>query len=134
MAQCAKCVALSQTPKVKEAGAHLGAMDGKPIRMRLDYAPPGKVRREVTIFTMFSCPEDGCRSLWWHGIAKDGSFVEWQHATEARQSLKSMMRPVENQNRGAGNSRPCAAPHEAQRPVVDLSTHVPVSLGITRVL
>jgi len=134
MAQCAKCVALSQAPNVKEAGAHLNAMDGKPVRMRLDYAPSGKVRREVTIFTMFHCPEDGCRDVWWRGIAKDGSFVEWQHASEARQSLNYMVRPVDNRSRGLGNSGPRAAPHEVQRPVVDLSTHVPVSLGITRVL
>jgi len=133
MAQCAKCIALSQTPKVKEAGAHLNAMDGKPTRMRLDYAPAGKVHREVTIFTMFTCPEDGCRAVWWHGVSKDGSFVEWQHASEARLSLNCMMRPVDN-HKGAGNSGPRAASYEAQRPVVDLSTHVPVSLGITRVL
>ncbi len=134
MAQCAKCAALSQTPKVKEAGAHLAAMDGKPVRMRLDYAPPGKVRREVTIFTMFSCPEDGCRNVWWQGVAKDGGFIEWQHASEARRSLHSMVRPVDNRSRGAGSSRSRAAPYEVQRPAVDLSTNVPVSLGITRVL
>ena len=134
MAQCAKCITLSQAPNVKEAGAHLGAMDGKPVRMRLDYAPPGKVRREVTIFTMFTCPEDGCRDVWWHGIAKDSSFVEWQHASEARQSLNCMMRPVDSQSKGAGNSRPWAARYEVQRPVVYLSTHVPLPLGITRVL
>jgi len=134
MAQCAKCIALSQASNIKEAGAHLGAMDGKPVRMRLDYAPPGKVRREVTIFTMFTCPEDGCRDVWWRGIAKDGSFVEWQHASEARQSLNCMMRPVDNQSKGAGNSRPRATRYEVQRRVVDLSTHVPVSFGITRVL
>jgi len=134
MAQCAKCIALSETPNVKEAGAHLVAIDGKPVRMRLDYAPPGKVGREVTIFSMFSCPEERCRNVWWHGIAKDGSFVEWQHASEARQSLHHMMRPVDNQGRGAANSRTQAAPYGVQRPVVDLSTHVPVSLGITRVL
>lgn len=134
MAQCAKCISLSQTPRVKEAGAHLGAMDGKPVRMRLDYAPPGKVRREVTIFTMFCCTEDGCRNVWWQGIAKDGSFVEWQHASEARQSLNTMMRPVDHQSASVDSSRPRPAPYELQRPVVDLSTHVPVSLGITRVL
>jgi len=134
MAQCAKCIALSQAQNVKEAGEHLAAMDGKPVRMRLDYAPPGKVCREVTIFTMFSCPEDGCRNVWWRATAKDGSFVEWQHASEARLSINHMMRPVDNQNRGTGNSPPRTVPHEVPRPAVDLSTHVPVSLGITRVL
>ncbi len=134
MAQCAKCIALSQAPSVKEAGAHLVAIEGKPVRMRLDYAPAGKVCREVTIFTMYRCPEDGCRNVWWHGIGKDGSFVEWQHASEARMLLNHMMRPVDNQSRGAGNSQPRVEPHEMQRPAVDLSTHVPVSLGITRVL
>ena len=134
MAQCEKCIALSQAPNVKEAGAHLVAMDGKPVRMRLDYALPGKVRRDVTIFTMFRCTEDGCHNVWWQGITKDGSFVEWQHASEARQSLNYMMRPVDNRNRDVGNTRSRAVPYEVQRPLVDLSTHVPVSLGITRVL
>jgi len=84
MARCAKCITLAQSPKDDAAGAHLRSMEGRATRMRLDYAPAGRQRHDVTTFVIYSCPEQGCSSRWWRGVAKDGSFVEWRFAGEDR--------------------------------------------------
>jgi hypothetical protein len=80
MSRCVKCIALGRTPKAEEAGAHLREATGEPRKPGLRLAQPGEARHDMTSFTMFRCPEDGCADPWWRRVGEDGSFIEWDFA------------------------------------------------------